>query len=181
MKLLISFLLFTTLSFGQNTIYTITKKDGTEYKTKNYFTKNKTLKLNLLDSNNSVEIPYNLLNSIKYTSKRRKNKGEIITLKFVRISKRNGRIMELLNFGKCEVYEYRDYSNVGISVNFYVLRENENIATWLGSKDLVSVMNFKKRALEYFKDCPTVLKKIKKKFKRKKIPKLIEFYNKNCL
>lgn len=86
-----------------------------------------------------------------------------------------------MNSGKCEVYEYRDYSNVGISVNFYVLREKENIATWLGSKDFVSVMNFKKRALEYFKDCPIVLKKIKKKFKRKKIPELIEFYNNNCL
>ncbi len=179
MRLLILFLLFSIFSFGQKIVYTITKKDGTEYKAKNFFTRNNFIELKLV-SNDNVEIPYQLLDEIKYTVRRGKNKGNIVVSKFVKYSKNRGRMMRLLNYGKCEVFLYRDVSSGRISMNFYVLRENENYATWLGSKDLVSVMNYKKRALKYFKDCPLVIEKIKKKFKRKKIPELVEFYNVNC-
>ncbi|MCF6280406.1 MAG: hypothetical protein L3J14_08675 [Flavobacteriaceae bacterium] len=41
--------------------------------------------------------------------------------------------------------------------------------------------NFKKSASKYFKDCPKLVKKIEsKKFRRRDIEDIVNFYNKNC-
>ena len=67
------------------------------------------------------------------------------------------------------------------SINdYYLKREGENKAFHLGSTNLFS-KNFKKAASDYFKDCPSLVKKIQnKEYKKKDIRLVIEFYNREC-
>lgn len=175
MRLSIILFFFVSNLFAQKTIYTITKTDNTEYKAKTYNSKFKKFKFTTTNGQ-ELEIPYNQLESIKYTEKEnRKSKSENITLKFIRISERNGVLMKVLKEGKCNLYVHEfEY------LHYYVLRKNEQIATPIYLKQIIS-NNFKKTALEYFKDCKKVTDKIKKKkFWKKNIPEMVDYYNNNC-
>jgi hypothetical protein len=179
MKLIILFLFFTTLLFGQERIYTITKNNGVELKAKKYLTGTNFLKVTTLNDD-IVEVPYYELNEIQYDVKDKK-KTTTVTKHFVRTSDKYGKIMELIESGKCNAYVGIGSLGSTVSVDYYVLREGEQIATMIGSKNVVTFYNFKKTALEYFKDCPVIIERINKNFKRKKIKELVELYNKSCL
>lgn len=175
MRLSIILVFFATSLFAQKTVYTITTIDNIEYKAKSYNSKFKKFKFTTTNGK-ELEVPYNQLKSIKYSEKRkRKSKPEIITLKFIRISERNGVLMKVLKEGKCDLYVHQFQY-----LHYYVLRSGEKIATPIYLKQIIS-NNFKKTALEYFKDCENVTDKIKKKeFWKKNIPEMVEYYNNNC-
>lgn len=64
--------------------------------------------------------------------------------------------------------------------NYYVQRNNKEEMFNLGSNQLFS-KNFKKAAADFFKDCPLLVSKIRKKeFRKKHILKIVEFYNQQC-
>jgi hypothetical protein len=182
MKILFTFLISTFLSltcYGQLKGYKITKKNGTSFYVKNYRSKKTFLKL-ILNNGKTENLNYSELDNIQYERKVKRKKTVKITKQFVRISERNGMLMERIVNGKCKMYTYStigEYSNTF----YYVYRENEKIATELGSINLLPIKNYKKKAIEYFTDCPIVIKKIKKKFRKRKIEELVEFYNTNCL
>ena len=179
MKLLLTFLFISTFAYGQKTTFVIIKKDSTEIKAKNYSINSKFLKITLPDGR-KIKLNHSQLDKIIHVYKDRKG-SEKTTYQFVRVSKRNGFLMARIVEGKCNVY-----SNVsgayggGTNTTYYAKRENEQIATRIGSKDFLVVYNYKKVALEYFKDCSAIITKIKKKFKRKKIVELVKFYNNIC-
>ena len=178
--LLIIFTISTFFSFSQRQNITVTKKDGTVLNVKSYSNKVKFLKLNF-ENGKTLELPYNQLNKIEYDYEY-KSEIEKVIVEFVRISNRNGSLMEKVVNGKCNLYEgLASYGTGGAVTTYYVKRENELIATKIGSNSFVDLANYKKIALDYFKDCPTVINKIEKKFKRKKAKELVEFYNENCL
>ena len=175
MRLTILFLFIVSSAFAQKTIYTITKTDKTEYKAKSYSDKFKKLRITTID-NKKIDIPYNQLEKIKFVEKKkRRSKPKNVTLKFIRISKRNGVLMKVLKEGNCDLYvhefQYKHY---------YVLRNEEQIATPIYLKQILS-NNFKKTALNYFKDCRKLTEKIKtKEFTKKNISKMVDYYNSTC-
>lgn len=64
--------------------------------------------------------------------------------------------------------------------NFYVKKAGETRATHLGSNQLFT-KNFKKATTEFFKDCPSLVKKIEDKyFKKKDLVAMIKYYNSSC-
>tara|TARA_B110000259_G_C13942206_1_gene373251 strand:+ start:534 stop:1073 length:540 start_codon:yes stop_codon:yes gene_type:complete len=178
MKLLLTFLFISTFAYSQKTTFIIIKKDGTEIKAKNYSNNLKFLKITHFDKR-KTKLNYSQLDKIIRVDDGRKG-IEKTTYQFVRVSKRNGFLMSRIVEGKCNVYANISASGGGSSTTYFAKRKNEQIATRIGSKDFMVVYNYKKVALEYFKDCTTLIARIKKKFKRKKIVELVEFYNKNC-
>lgn len=174
--LLIIFIFSTFISFSQKQNIAVTKKDGTVLNVKRYSSKVKYLKL-VFENETTQELSYNQLDKIEYEYKERK-KVEKITEQFVRMSERNGAMMKTVVSGECNLYENLGYQSV---TYYYAKKDTDKIATKLGSNSFVDVANYKNVALEYFKDCPSIIKEIKKKFRRKKIKELIEFYNNNCL
>ncbi|MBQ4822593.1 hypothetical protein [Aquimarina sp. MMG016] len=63
---------------------------------------------------------------------------------------------------------------------YYASKEGEKEVTHLGSSGLFSI-NFKKAASKYFEDCPVLVEKIKnKKYKKRNILEIVEYYNKEC-
>ncbi|GAB1858688.1 hypothetical protein MHTCC0001_35280 [Flavobacteriaceae bacterium MHTCC 0001] len=175
MRLSIMLFFFVSNLFAQKIIYTITKTDNTQYKAETYNTKFKKFKFTTTDGQ-ELEMAYNQLGSIEYFENRyKKLKPENITLKFIRFSERNGVLMKVLKEGKCNLYVHEFQY-----LHYYVLRKDEHIATPIYLKQTIS-NNFKKTALEYFKDCKKVTDKIKKKeFWKKNIPEMVEYYNSNC-
>jgi hypothetical protein len=66
------------------------------------------------------------------------------------------------------------------STHLYVFREGEKYASDLDLRRLNS-KHFTKAALEYFKDCPILIQMIKdKKFGKRALIDIIEFYNEKC-
>ncbi|WP_340156583.1 hypothetical protein [uncultured Winogradskyella sp.] len=179
MKLTYLFLLITLFSFAQKKTYTITKKNGSELIAKTYSSKVKYLKVTATDGS-IIELPYEQLEKIEYEVKE-KREIKTVTRHYVRISKRNGQLMKLLASGKCNMYVSTGAGGAGtVSVDYFALRNEEEIATMIGSKNFIAPKNFKKIVLDYFKDCPKAITKIEKKFKRKKVIELVDFYNNNC-
>ena len=177
MRLTILFFFFVSLLYGQKTTYKITKKDNTEYLAKSYSSKTKYLQFTTINGK-EIKMRYTDLDKIEFEYER-KLKRKIIKekkiLKFIRFSNRNGVLMKLLKEGKCDLYVHEFQY-----LHYYVLRKGEQIATPIYLKQIIS-NNFKKTALDYFKDCNEVVKKIKTKhFTKKNISKMVDFYNSNC-
>lgn len=182
MKTVITILIFAVFSLsccGQIKGYKITKKNGTSFYVKNYRGKKAFLKL-ILNNGKTENLDYSKLDNIQYEIKGRKKKIVKVTKEFVRISERNGILMERIVNGKCKAFQY---STVGNYANtfYFVHRKNEKFATELGSINIIPLKNYKKKAIEYFDDCPLITKKIKSKFRKRKIKELVELYNNNCL
>lgn len=185
-KIILILFLTASLSFGQNESITVTKKDGTVLKVKRYSSKAKYLKL-VFENKENFKLPYNQLDKVEYEIQNKKETQKI-TEQYVKTSERNGSMMRLITSGKCNLYKNLSsthyYGSVGGSpgavTSYYAKRENEPIATKLGNNSVINFVGFKSKALEYFQDCPSTVKKIKKKFKRKKTKELVEFYNANC-
>lgn len=174
--LLIIFIFSTFFTFSQIQNITVIKKDGTILNVKNYSSKVKFLKL-IFENGKTQELPYDHLDRVEYEYKEKK-KTEKIVEQFVRISERNGSMMKRIVSGECNLYENLGYQSV---TYYYAKKETDRIATKLGSNSFVDTANYRKAALDYFNDCPILIEKIKKKYNRKKVKELIEFYNNNCL
>ena len=176
MRLTILAILLTTSVIAQEAKYTITTNDGAVYKAKSYNSKVKKFKFTV-ENGKEKEISYGELKSIKFVRKiNRRSKPLDVELRFVRISERNGILMRILKEGRCNLYVHEfNY------LHYYVLRDGEQIATPIYLKQIIS-NNFKKTALEYFDDCKEVTDRIKKKkFWKKNIPEMVEYYNNNCV
>jgi len=58
-----------------------------------------------------------------------------------------------------------------------VTREQEEAAMF----NFAEILSFKKRAIDYFSDCPIVVSIIEdSKYQRQGIKELVEFYNESC-
>ncbi|WNH10859.1 hypothetical protein [Thalassobellus suaedae] len=88
-------------------------------------------------------------------------------------------IMQIVRVGKINLYSIkvanRDITT-GIRVNysFIYFIEKDNVTTRVGKK-------LSKSDLELFNDCPSLIKKIKKKeFKKNDVYQIVNFYDMNC-
>lgn len=114
--------------------------------------------------------------------------------------KSNSKVLEMARAGKNVVY-FRDISQgytapmatpiAGGTIMMsgggfyntkysYVRKTNEEKAVFLGSSNWMS-KNFKNAASNFFSDCPELVEKIEtKKFKKRDLKEIIEFYNTDC-
>ncbi|WP_421804883.1 hypothetical protein [Flagellimonas sp.] len=111
--------------------------------------------------------------------------------------KENPKVLELANHGK-NVVSYRDVvrgsmmmtpmPNGGMmttgywgSMTYSYLRKtNEEEATYLASSAWVA-LNFRKRASEFFADCPALVTKIQnRELKRGDLEEIVDYYNTQC-
>ncbi|MBA6155886.1 hypothetical protein H3Z83_05045 [Tenacibaculum sp. S7007] len=112
--------------------------------------------------------------------------SEVAYYKYIPISKKRKEIFCVIFSGKATLYARvvgTSSSNPGMmsshGINeFYVLRDNEKIATPLITAR--PSRSFRKRAISYFNDCPTLVEKLKSRvFSKKDIITVIKEYN-NC-
>ncbi len=103
----------------------------------------------------------------------------IVKYRYKKVGNNNPQIMQIVRLGKINLYSIkvanRDITT-GIKVNysFIYFIEKDNITTRVGKK-------ISKSDLEFFNDCPSLIKKIKKKeFKKKDVYQIINFYDMNC-
>jgi hypothetical protein len=126
--------------------------------------------------------------------------GDLNTYVFKKIKgEKNARIFEELYKGKVSLlriiyktntntgvgFPTGDATNIGfgtgnISHNYYVQRKNENEVTSLGTIGLFT-KKFRKITSEYFKDCESLIEKIKsKEYTQRDIRVIVEYYNNDC-
>ncbi|WP_338360209.1 hypothetical protein [Yeosuana marina] len=88
-------------------------------------------------------------------------------------------IMQIVRVGKINLYSIkvanRDImTGIRVNYNFIYFIEKDNVITRVGKK-------LSKSDLELFKDCPSLIKKIKKKeFKKNDVYQIVNFYDMNC-
>lgn len=120
------------------------------------------------------------------------------TFKYITIeNNQKPSLLEIIGEGKVILYE-KSYSthNLPILTNnsfntnntqslthyteVFVSRPNDSIATDLDYKKF-NRKHFFKKIIEYFKDCPSLIKKIKaKEYKRRDFIEIVDYYNDNC-
>ena len=131
------------------------------------------------------------LESIKYYSG-----DEIEIYEFVKLKDKKIKLLELMVKGRVTLYKrvritsggYMPMGNGGVHIwmganvmkNYYVKRQDEKVATHLGSNQLFT-KSFKKAMSAYVKDCPSLVKKIQNRtYKKKNLIEIVEYYNENC-
>lgn len=118
--------------------------------------------------------------------------NKIYEYKIIKDKKKS--IIKLLNLvllGDVALYQIEHFDTVGNygltysykGASYYLVESNnESFATFIGSKSIaVGRKNIKKGLIKYFKDCPDLINKLKnKKFKKRDIVEVVEYYNENC-
>lgn len=65
--------------------------------------------------------------------------------------------------------------------NYYVGKEDSKLVNQITSKGALFEKNFKKAAMNYFKDCPALVKLIENKTYRKRdLEEIVKYYNEKC-
>jgi hypothetical protein len=156
-------------------------------------------KIKYKTSEKNKEIKYDNSNVDKVIIKERNNKTTIY--EYVKTSNSKYQLFKLIKFKKIKLYA-RTVSNSTMSPNmggnsgftsstdyssedneFYVLRENEIIASRLitlptNISASIFTKSFRKRAIKYFSDCPTLVKKLKKReYVKNDILKVVSEYD----
>jgi hypothetical protein len=99
-------------------------------------------------------------------------------------------LLEQVAFGKIYLYKF-DFtrnSNLGNGMSmssnqteYYVCLNDDDVVTTFNASGIFIESSFRKKSRILFKDCPTVIKKIKNKiWKMENIPKIVDYYNKKC-
>ena len=191
-KMFILLLLFFTYGNGQNN-GTLFFKDGTVKEGFVKFTAFSKIKFKASKKSKWSKYDFSTFSKIEIMEE-----GELTTYVEILARGNNGpQIVKELVKGKITLYHL---STVGTSMvmnpatgassspsftsynikNLYVKREQEKVATHLGSNQLFT-KNFKKAASEFFKDCSVLVVKIQQKeFKKRDIEKIVKFYNEEC-
>ncbi|PNW25799.1 hypothetical protein [Formosa algae] len=156
-------------------------------------------KIKFKKNENDEEVNYDNTNVNKALIKERSNKKAIY--EYVKTSKSKYQLFRLIEFKKVKLYA-RKVSNSTMSPimigeergfssstyyssqdnEFYALRKNEKIASPLitlptNISASVFTKSFRKRAMKYFSDCPSLVKKLKKReLRESQILKVIAEY-----
>ncbi|TMM28586.1 hypothetical protein FDT66_13345 [Polaribacter aestuariivivens] len=157
-------------------------------------------KIKFKKNENDEEMKYDNTNVNKAIIKERNN--EIAIYEYVKTSRSKYQLFKLIEFKKMKLYA-RIVSNSTMSPNmiggqrgftsstyyssqdneFYALRKNEKIASPLitlptNISASLFTKSFRKRAMKYFSDCPSLVKKLKKrKFRESQILEVIAEYD----
>ena len=194
----ISLLICSTPLHAQKSKAVLTFKDGTVKKGFGVLVSRDRVKFRPKRKAKPVKYHFKSLEAVKIT-----RKDESQTYAYVRIkNKKKPRVLEVKVAGYLSLYELsRTYHNfgggfggvggaggfggggffVGHNINnFYVQKEDQKEATHLGSNQLFT-KNFKKAASTYFKDCPSLVKKIQSRIlKKRDLEKIVKYYNNKC-
>ncbi|PCH74780.1 MAG: hypothetical protein COB98_09845 [Flavobacteriaceae bacterium] len=113
---------------------------------------------------------------------------------YVKIEKqKNPKVLKKIVSGKVELFiqTFKNHNtgdffsnvpriNLGITTYYYLRKQSESEAFYLTSSQLIS-KSFKKGALLFFKDCPLLVEKIRKRnYEKNDIIDVVEFYNYYC-
>jgi len=195
-------LLFCTATLNaQRSEAILTFKDGTVKKGFGKLISQDRVKFRKNKKSKAKKYPFKNLKHVKI-----KEYDEFHTYAYIRVqNKKKPRVLEVKLTGYLSLYELsRTYhsphnfgggaggfggggASVGFTFghsyninNFYVRKEGQKEATHLGSNQLFS-KNFKKAASAYFKDCPSLVKKIQSRtFKKRDLEKIVSYYNNKC-
>ena len=98
-------------------------------------------------------------------------------------------LLEQVTSGKIYLYklDFTRNSNLGgmtMSSNnseYYVCKDDEDVVTRFNASGIFIENGFRKKSNIVFKDCPYIIEKINNKmWKMKDIPKIVDYYNKEC-
>ncbi|PHS67267.1 MAG: hypothetical protein COB12_03705 [Flavobacterium sp.] len=178
------------LSNNKSQVYTITTKNGKTYKTKKYGIKTalkiKEIKFETIEGDKKTLA---LSQLDKIVSKGKKDRHNF-TEKYIKYSKSKSDLMTEVISGKVSLYQrsqtnFNAPTGMGMSSNstslsYYVIKEGQNIAKYLKGNN-IDYGRFKTNAIKFFSDCESLVKKIKnKKYKRKHLEDIVNYYNENC-
>ena len=175
---LILLFIFPKVIASQSNKAVLTLKDGTELsgygKLRNFS------KVKFKKSKNATPVDYkfNVVEKIEIT----KDDG-VETYVFLPIKgKGKPKALQQLVKGKVSLYRIRDwhaYDNGGIKDKYYLRRGEGDVVLFISSDPFSR--SFKKAGSKYFKDCSSLVQKIKKKeFKKKNIEEAVKYYNSKC-
>ena len=200
----VALLICTATLNAQRSEAILTFKDGTVKKGFGKLISQDRVKFRKNKKSKAKKYPFKTLEHVKI-----KEYDEFHTYAYIRIqNKKKPRVLEVKLTGYLSLYELsRTHHNphnfgggfggaggfggggasVGLTFghsyninNFYVRKEGQKEATHLGSNQLFS-KNFKKAASAYFKDCPSLVKKIQSRtFKKRDLEKIVKYYNNKC-
>ncbi|MDY7394176.1 hypothetical protein UMM65_02905 [Aureibaculum sp. 2210JD6-5] len=112
---------------------------------------------------------------------------EINTYHYKTFGKKNKPILlKPITYGKVTLYLHKSldrHSGVYNNKNYYVSKENMDSVTHLGRIGPLKLFdkNIINEAIEYFKDCPELVKKIQaREYKKRDIVEIVEYYNEHC-
>ncbi len=200
-NILILTFLITTLSLcSQNTKMVFHYKNGKEVSGLGKLRSEKKIKFKATKKGKKQILSYQDLKDVDYIESYEQD--NIVIYQFVHLKEKKVKLLERTAKGKINLYRrVRIMNNPGMQwggtapfggppvmvggysytmKNFYVQRENEKIATHLGSNQLFT-KNFKKAITNFVKDCPTLVSKIKnKEYKKKHLREIVEYYNNKC-
>ena len=127
------------------------------------------------DNENSKAEPYDYNHITGYDIT---EKG-VVKYRYKKVGNNFPQIMKVVRLGKINLYNIivanREISTgIKVSTSLLYFMEKNTVTIRIGRK-------FNKNELNFFEDCPLLLKKIKKKeFKKKDVYKVVNFYNNNC-
>ena len=178
------------LSNNKSQVYTITTKNGKTFKTKSYSEKTalkiKEIKFKTTDDEKKT-LALSQIDKIVSTGKKDRHN---FTKKYIKYSKSKSALMTEVISGKASLY-LRSQTSMGAptgmgapstntNTSFYVLIEGQSIAKYIKGNNL-AYGKFKTNALKIFKDCESLVTKIKgNKYKRKHLEEIVTYYNENC-
>lgn len=128
------------------------------------------------------------------------NEGELEEYAFRQIERStvsSVKVMKVITKGKITLYkivtEGNQFQNIGLPgqpntfvssysySNYYVGKEGSKLVKRLTSKGTLFDKNFRKAAMAYFKDCPSLIKLIENRTYRKQdLEEIVKYYNEKC-
>lgn len=194
----LSLFICSTPLHAQKSKAVLTFKDGTVKKGFGVLVSGNRVKFRAKRKSKPIKYHFKNLETVTIT-----RKDDSRTYAFIRVQNKNKpRVLEVKVAGNLSLYELSQTHYSGGHIggaggaggfgggftpvytyninNFYVRKEGQKEATHLGSNQLFS-KNFKKAASAYFKDCPSLVKKIQSRtFKKRDLKKIVTYYNNKC-
>lgn len=178
------------LSNNKSQVITITTKNGKTYTTKSYSEKTalkiKEIKFKTMDGEKKT-LALSQLDKIVSTGKKDRHN---FTEKYIKYSKTKSALMTEVIKGKASLY-LRSQVSMGAptgmgapssntNISYYVIKEGQTTAKYIKGNN-IAYNKFKTNALKIFSDCESLVTKIKnKKYKRKHLEDIVNYYNENC-
>ncbi len=183
------------LSNNKSQVITITTKNGKTYTTKSYSEKTalkiKEIKFKTMKGDKKT-LALSQIDKIVSTGK--KDRHNFIQ-KYIKYSKSKSALMTEVIKGKVSLYlksqtTYNANSGTiatnptanttNTNLTYYVIKEGQPMAKYIKGNN-IDYGRFKTNALKFFSDCESLVKKIKnKKYKRKHLEDIVNYYNENC-
>ena len=182
-EIVLLLLLFTNIGISaQNKEAILLLRDGTELKGFASISNQNTILFKREKNDNKTIYNYKTVSKINI---KEGNINKVYEYKVI-LGEQKVLLLEVLNKGRVILYRVLTFIKVpyterySSTSNYYVSKENHDIAINFGSRYFLS-KKYKKIAVKYFEDCPSLVKEIQyKKLRRRSVFQIINSYNNEC-